>query len=210
MRDAGTSPTYVSAEYRPPMSAGLRNTSRSSSRWGMASRLRPGSVMATMNWPGDWSLASLAASAPAIRSHASAWNASGSTVLPDLEATITRVARGSRSSTVAATAAGSVESRIRRVSQSGAEPNVWFSTSGARLLPPMPATTTAVKPASRMPSPKPSSAAIWLAKCSGASSQPRRSPIDVWTRASVLQRLASRAYSRSSQRSLVARVSASR
>ena len=38
--------------------------------------------------------------------------------------------------------------------------------------------TTAVrKPATRMPSPKPSSAAIWSEKCAGASSQPRRSAI---------------------------------
>ena len=118
------------------------------------------------------------------------------------------VASGSRSSTAAATASGSVESRTRRPSQSSPEPNVRCRTSGARLLPPMPATIALVKPASRMPSPKPSRAGMSLVKCSGASSQPRRSAIAACTCGSVDQSVVSRSISRSAQRSSRARATA--
>ena len=76
----------------------------------------PGSVIATIISPacsnrGAWR----ARSAVSIRSQQSARKASGSVVVPDLLATMKSVASGSRSSTTAATAAGSVESRTRSV-----------------------------------------------------------------------------------------------
>ena len=115
MSDAGTRPTYVSALYRPPMSGGLRNTSRKSSWCLIACRLLPGSVMAAMSAPGVsntlWSRASSAAWA---RSQAAARKAFGSVVVPDLLAMMTRVVSGSRSSRAAVTASGSVESSRRR------------------------------------------------------------------------------------------------
>ena len=69
--------------------------------------------MTAKNSPGRWS-ALRSSSAASTRIQASAMNASGSVVVPDLLATIQSVSSGSRSSTVAATAAGSVESRMRR------------------------------------------------------------------------------------------------
>ena len=63
---------------------------------------------------------------------------------------------------------------------------------GARLLPPMPPTTAVVNPASRIASPNASSAAICVAKWTGASSQPSRSAIVAWTAGSLDQRLVSR------------------
>ncbi len=75
--------------------------------------LLPGSEIATKNSPGCWSSSSRSSRAASTLAHASAWNASGSVVVPDLLATIQSVSSGSRSSTVAATAAGSVESRMR-------------------------------------------------------------------------------------------------
>ena len=95
-----------------------------------------------------------------------------------------------------------------QVEPAGRGPERRSSTSGARLLPPIPATIAAVKPASRMPSPNPSSAAIWPAKWSGASSQPRRSSMAAWTRGSVVQSEASLSNSRSAQRSSRARATA--
>ena len=97
------------------MSGGFRKTSRKSSWWASASTLLPGSVMATIVAPPLsyewWCLrASIAASA---RVQASARKAFGSVVVPDFDAMIVRVVNGSRSSIVADTYAGSVESRMR-------------------------------------------------------------------------------------------------
>src|SRR5262245_31341875 len=69
----------------------------------------------------------------------------------------------------------------------------------------MPMTTAVRKPASRTPSPKPSSAATWAPKWAGASSHPRRSAIAAWTCGSVDQRLVSRSMRRSAQCSVRAR-----
>ena len=210
IRLAGTSPTYVATEYRPPMSGGLRKSSRNMSWWGIASMLFPGSEIAAIISPawanrGAW----WARRAASIRAQASARKASGSVVVPDLLATMKSVASGSRSSTAAATAAGSVESRTRSESQSSSAPNVFASTSGPRLLPPMPATIAVVNPASRVPSPKPSRAAIRSVKWAGASSQPSRSEMACWTRASDDQSDVSFANSRSAQPSSRAFVTAS-
>ncbi len=116
--------------------------------------------MATMSSPGESKRWWASRSASWIRSQASAWKASVSVVVPDFVATMKSVASGSRPSHAAATAAGSVESRTRIESQSSRSPKAVAITSGARLLPPMPATIAVVKPASRTTSPKASSAPI--------------------------------------------------
>ncbi len=190
------------------MSSGFRKTSRRSSWWGTASRLFPGSVTATMNSAGDSRRSPAARRADSIRFQASAWKARVSVVLPDLVATITSVASGSSALHVSATAAGSVESRILTVSQSSISRNASARTSGARLLPPIPATTAARNPASRMPSPKPSRAGACSTKPVGLSSQPSRVAIRAWTAGSADHRLVSRSWSRSTQRSSSARRSA--
>jgi len=119
------------------------------------------------------------------RVHASARNAFGSTVVPDFDATMNRVVSGSSPSRTAATAAGSVESRMRSSGYPSVDPKVRRNTSGARLLPPIPARTTVAKPDSEIESPKPSRLAVWSAKCSGAPSQPSRPAMASWTRGSV-------------------------
>ncbi len=67
-----------------------------------------------------------------------------SVVPPDLLDTMNRVRSRSRAASVARTAAGSVESQMRRWSAPSAGAKVRLSTSGARLEPPMPSSTASV------------------------------------------------------------------
>ena len=103
-----------------------------------------GSVMAT-NWrpaptrPREW----------ATRSKKYCRKTFGSSVLPDLLATITSVRSRSTRLSTARTCAGSVESSTWRSRPSGWRPNVRASTSGHKLEPPMPSSSACVKPSAR-------------------------------------------------------------
>ena len=95
----------------------------------------PGSVTATKR---------SAAFAPA-RTKKYSISALGSVVPPDLLETMNSVLSRLIDASVRCTCAGSVESTMRRFGKPSACPKVSASTSGPRLDPPMPRTTTSVK-----------------------------------------------------------------
>ena len=81
----------------------------------------------------------------------------------------------------AAIAAGSVVSSTWTSSAPFGTPNVWRKTSGARLLPPMPISTTSVKPSPTSSLRKPSSSGTRSSIRSATWSQPSRSRISFST-----------------------------
>ena len=110
---------------------------RNPSTFATCSSLEPGSVMAMKRLP--------AASAPTARRISSKKNCLrmfGSSVEPDLLATTTKVSPRFTSSHAAFTCAGSVESTMRSSGNPGRWPKVLASTSGHKLEPPMPSSTT--------------------------------------------------------------------
>ena len=106
----------------------------------------PGSVMATKR-----RAASAGPRTAATRSKKYCWKALGSSVLPDLLATITSVRSRSTRPSSAATCDGTVESRTCSSGAPGWRPKVRASTSGHRLEPPMPSSSACVKPSRRTP-----------------------------------------------------------
>jgi hypothetical protein len=129
-RRAGTIPNSDMAEYRPPMSARFSNTSRNDRPRARPASSEPGSVI-TANGP-----------SPPARHHAHSRWLRVSMVEPDLEAATCRVRSGGHASATRATAAGCVESSTTRRGRPGCGPKVLASTSGNRLEPPMPMSTT--------------------------------------------------------------------
>ena len=97
-----------------------------------------------------------------------------STVEPDLEETTSTVRSRSRPST-AATCSGSVES-----STSKGRPAVAAMTSGAREEPPMPASTTRVRPSSRSWAARSATSSATARESSKRSIQPRRRAASSW------------------------------
>ena len=100
----------------------------------------PGSVMAI-----KWLPVSSAPTARCIWSKKNCFRMLGSSVDPDLLATITSVSARFRLSRAAFTCAGSVESTMCSSGNPGCCPKVFASTSGQRLEPPMPSSSTDLK-----------------------------------------------------------------
>ena len=109
----------------------------------------------------------------------------GSIVVPDLLASRYNVCSGGVAA--ARTAAGSVESSMCSAGHPGATPITARRTSGARLEPPMPSSTTCVKPSRRTPEANVRSRSSESAINAGELSQPRRLAIFCWVAGSSLQ-----------------------
>ena len=88
----------------------------------------------------------------AMRAKKYCWKTLGSSVLPDLLATMTSVrSRSTRPFDARPPATGTVESSTCSSGEPGWRPNVRASTSGHRLEPPMPSSSACVKPSRRTP-----------------------------------------------------------
>ena len=158
---------------------------RNPSRRAAASSFEPGSVIAT-----KWR-AARSPSAAVMRSKKYALKMFGSSVEPDLLATTTSVVASDTRRSRVATWVGSVESSTCSLGDPGCGPNDSASTSGQRLEPPMPSSSTSVTPSARTSAANAARSPALSAARSGAPSQPSQRP----SSASV-QREASEAQSR--------------
>ena len=116
----------------------------------------------------------------------------GSSVEPDLLATITSARERSTRDSTEATCVGSVESSTCRRGPPGSCPNVSARTSGHRLEPPMPSRRRSRMPSARSSAPNPCSDVSSRAMSSGALNHPSH-----FASSAPVQRLASRLQSRS-------------
>ncbi len=138
-RAAGTMPKCDSTENRPPMSGWFRKSVRNPCSWARASRELPGSVMATNCRPLP------------MRSQNQANWLIVSMVEPDLLATTTSVRERSRRSAVARTWSGCVLSSTSNLATPLPGPHVSAITSGPRLDPPIPSSSTWLRPSACAP-----------------------------------------------------------
>jgi hypothetical protein len=101
-------------------------------------------------------------------------------------------------------ASGSVESSVCSIGQPGLTPSTARSTSGARLEPPMPRSTTSVNPSALTRSANDRMRPIDPAITAGEFSHPSRFAILSWTPLSLLQTAGLRHHSPAAARSAVA------
>ena len=137
MSNPGTTPKRDSAEYRPPMSGRFSNTSAKPRSRARSPSSDPGSVI-TAKRP-----------RPFARAQAHSRWLRVSIVEPDFDDATCRVTSGSHSRPIRAMATGSVVSRTWSRGRFGAGSNVRASTSGKRLEPPIPITSTCSTPSTR-------------------------------------------------------------
>jgi hypothetical protein len=172
-RAAGTKPKYDRTEYRPPMSGGLMNVRQNPRSRESCSSPVPGSVMAT-NWaPPRFPFVCC------TRSQKWAKSDMTSMVPPDLLATRNKVLAGWIAMVTWRTHPGTVESSTHSRGEPFEEPNVQRRTSGPKLLPPIPRSTTSVVEASREAWAKERRSASPSCMWSRTVSHPRRFSISV-------------------------------
>ena len=168
------------------MSAGFRNTRRIPSSRASRSNAEPWSVIAVKRRPGSGTPAS------SRRARKYRYWESVSIVRPDLLETRKNV----RSSRCVVSAVrmdpGSVESRTSRVGAPGDGAITSARTSGARLEPPIPRSSTRVNPSDRISVANAVSSPILSWSHRGESSHPRRLAMVFWCSGSRFQSEASR------------------
>jgi hypothetical protein len=172
------------------MSGGLRKIFRKPSLRASASSGEPGSVMAANREPAS------ARPAASTRERKKRYCERVSSVVPDLLDTRKKVRSRRAPASAERIASGSVASSTSRIGAPGPGVMQRFSTSGARLDPPMPSRSTRVKPAPRTSAEKARSSAIRARSRPGSSSQPSRLRMTAAWAGSSFQREASRAKSR--------------